>query len=305
MTVYFLDCQYSYWGWHDVLLELALHVVEKYGAKFEYQKGGHLVIEKFDNYRLPDSEILIHDEVNDRLYGLHWGETRTGMMDIFEKRNNPNDILLVTQFYNIYQRNFDRSTWNFKIKNTVYYPFVPQANHEYYYRQRKIIEMTKPETIIDKVFCLFTTIRPIGLQLREAGLVTEATNFMNIHDYLNLAINYKMGLALSGVAEVNFREIEYMAVGIPMLRMEYMTQLDPPLIPNYHYIAVSREGFPWDMYAERNGGPEYVEAYIKRYNEVKDDKELLSFVAKNAKEYYQAYCSPENRLKHLLTQIEL
>jgi hypothetical protein len=302
-TIFFLENQYPYWGWHEVLLEALIYIKDKYDAKLVHQKGGYLKIDKFD-YDLIDCELLIHDEEEDSLKCIFWGESRTGVFDIFEKRNNPKDILLVTQFYNIYPKTFDRSVWNFKIKNTTYYTFNPNVNHEYYYHQRKLYEYLN-ETTIDKLFCLFSTGRPIGEQLRAEGLITEREGPMTIHDYLMMAVKYRMGLALSGVAEVNFREIEYLSIGVPMLRIEYMTQLDPPLIPNYHYVAVDRSNFPWNMYADREGGPEYVEAYRQRYNEVKDDKDFLQFVAKNGRDYYTEYCNPFNRLKHVIEKLEL
>ena len=305
IKIYLLETQYQYWGWHDVLLELALSIKEKYSAEIVHQKGGHLKLLNFEDYMMPDSEILIHNEDEDILYGIHWGENRTQFFDIFEKRNNEKDTLLVTQFYNIFHKTFDRSQFNFKLKNTPYYTFTPWTNHEHYYSKRKLLEYKNYDSLIDQLFCLFTTHREVGIQLRERGIVSESPGLMNIDDYLKLAITYKMGLALPGVAEVNFREIEYMAIGLPMLRMEYMTQLNPPLIPNYHYVAVDRSNFLWDMYADRNGGDEYVNAYFKRFNEVKNDKEFLSFISKNAREYYTNYCSPQNRIQHLLTILEL
>jgi hypothetical protein len=59
------------------------------------------------------------------------------------------------------------------------------------------------------------------------------------------------------------------------------------------------------MYADREGGEDYVQAYKKRYNEVKDDKEFLSFISKNAREYYTQYCNPYNRMNHLINLLEL
>jgi hypothetical protein len=304
MKIYFLENQYPYWGWHQVLLEVINGLKNKYKIELVHQKGGHLRIEKF-NHNLSDCELLIHDEENDILKAIHWGESRSPLLDLFINRNKETDTILITQYYNIFHKDFDRSIYNFKIKNTTYYTFNPKCNYDYYYHQRKLLEEIKPDNFIDEMFFLFTTIRPLGLQLREAGIVSKEAPLLCIEDYCQMAINYKMGLAMAGVAEVNFREIEYMAIGVPLIRMEYMTQLDPPLIPNYHYIAVDRKNFPWDMYCDRNGGLEYVEAYKKRFYEVKDDKEFLSFVAKNARDYYVEYCSPINRVNHILKSLNL
>jgi phage pi2 protein 07 len=302
INVYFLETQYSYLGWHDIFLELVLHLKEKHNANIIHQFGGHLNLEKFGGYQMPDCEILIEDTEKDTLKGITFAEWRTGMLDIFEKRSNPNDVLLQTQFYNWFHKDFDRNSFKFQLKGTPFYTFTPSTNHEFFYHKRKF---KKFDELIDKVFFLFSTHRQDGITLRDRGIVSDSPGPLHINDYLSKAIDYKMGLAAPSLAELCYREIEYLAVGLPMLRLEYMTQLNPPLIPNYHYIAVDRSQFPWDANADRNGGPEYVEAYIKRFNETKDDKEFLEFIAKNGREYYTNYCSPQNKLKHILNLLNL
>lgn len=70
---------------------------------------------------------------------------------------------------------------------------------------------------------------------------------MNIDQYLEMAIKYKVGLGISSLAELCYRDIEYMAVGIPMIRLEYVTKTNPPLIPNFHYIAVDRKNIIYQV----------------------------------------------------------
>lgn len=302
INVYFLESQYVYLGWHDVFLELVVHLKEKHNANIIHQFGGHLKLEKFDGYDMPDCEILIEDTEKNTLKGITFSESQTKFLDIFQKRSNPDDILLQTQFYNWFHKDFDRNSFQFQLKGTPFYTFTPYTNHEFFYTKRKFKNFNE---LIDKVFFLFSTHRGDGAALRERGIVGESPGFLNINDYLELAIKYKMGLAAPSLAELAYREIEYLAIGLPMLRLEYMTQMNPPLIPNYHYIAVDRSQFPWDANADRIGGPEYVEAYIKRFNETKDDKEFLEFIAKNGREYYTQYCSPQNKLKHILNLLNI
>jgi len=223
-------------------------------------------------------------------------------LDIFTNRNNPNDILLQTQFHDWFHKDFDRSTFPFKLKGTTFYTFTPQTNHEFFYHLRRF---KSHEELIDKIFFLFTTHREDGIRMRELNILSESPGLLNIEDYLKLAIQHKVGLSLPSIAEICYREIEYMAVGLPMLRLEFMTQLDPPLVPNYHYIAIPRDGFPWDANADRNGGEAYVEAYKKRFFEVKDDKEFLDFISRNARDYYTKYCSPQNRVNVLMESLEI
>jgi len=301
MTIYFLETQYKYMGWNDVFLELVLKLKDKYNANIIHQKGGHLCIEKW-NYNLPDCEIIIHDEENDILKAITFAESRTQLFDIFTNRNNKEDILMQTQFYNWFPKEFERSSTVFKLKPTVFYTFTPTTNHEYFYNQRNF---KKYSDLVDKMFCLFTTQRSDPYALREMGLCSNSPGLLSIDDYLDLAIKYKVGLSISSVAEIAYREIEYMAIGLPNLRMEYMTPFGPPLIPNYHYIAISRENFPWDMNIDRTGGEKYVEAYKNKFLEIKDNYDFLDFISKNARDYYTKYCSPQNRVNHVLEYLEL
>jgi len=48
----------------------------------------------------------------------------------------------------------------------------------------------------------------------------------------------------------------------------------------------------------------YVQKYIDRFEEVKDDKDFLKFVSDNAFEYWENYCSPQNMLKSILIKLE-
>jgi hypothetical protein len=93
-----------------------------------------------------------------------------------------------------------------------------------------------------------------------------------------------------------------MAIGVPFIRFEYTTNLNPKLIPNYHYISIDR---PSDLVIDRLGNETHAAMIEKRFLEVKDDKEFLSFISKNAKEYYDTYLSRYNNVKHTLNLLEL
>lgn len=301
LNLYFLETQYPYLTWMDVFLELVIYLREHYDVNLIYQKGGKLRIPNYD-CEMSDCEILIEDPENNVMKGITFSESRNTFFDnIFVKRNNKNDRLMLTQFYNWFPRHFDAAqTYNFKILPTTYYTFRPTVNHDHWYRLRQMIDFDKQ---IDQMFCLSGTGRPLMWQLKEHGVLGPEQQ--GSESYFDHAIRYKVGFSITGTPEICCREIEYMAIGLPNFRLEYMTQLGPPLIPNYHYVTVDRSSFPWDANKDREGGPEYVAAHIKRFNEVKDDKEFLKFIAKNAREYYVEYCSQENRLKHILASLEL
>jgi hypothetical protein len=301
IKVYFLETEYHYMGWNDVFLELVNNLRDDFGAEIIHQKGGHQYLEKFD-YNMPDCELIIHDEEKDILKCITWSEAPTKLFEIYKERNNKNDILLLTQQAYWFPKDYDFSVYNFTVKPTTFYTFTPQTSHEHFYNLRRFKSF---DSLEDKMFCLFTTRREDPFKLRELGICGESPGLMNIEDYLKHAIKYKVGLSLSSLAEVCYRDIEYMAIGLPMLRLEYMTPFDPPMIPNYHYISIPRDGFDWSTNSDRAGGDKYVEAYKKRFLEVKDDKEFLDFIVKNAREYYVNYCSPQNRVAHVMNRLEL
>jgi hypothetical protein len=120
--------------------------------------------------------------------------------------------------------------------------------------------------------------------------------------YFDDIINYKVGLSVAGRGELCYRDIEYMALGIPFLRFEYNTKLSPNLIPNYHYISVDR---PEDLIKDRLGNQEHSKMLEKRFLEVKDDMEFLNFISNNARNYYETYLSRENRVAHTLNLLGL
>lgn len=319
-TVYHQGCVSLRWTWHDLYRELVLHLIDKYKANVVYDEGFDTIdhgngyvqsvpklrIDKW-NINVPDSEILIHDEENDVLRGISFSENWTRIIDLFTERNNPNDILLLTQQNNIFHTIIHQTgsfpTFPFKLKRTTFYPFNPIYNMEYFYHERRF---KKKEDLIDKMGGIYgaSSGRFDTERLSQLG-VLEYSHGYDYQSYLLKLTNYKMGLAIAGSGEICHREFEYMAMGIPMIRLEYMTQLDPPLIPNHHYVSVDITNFPKDMWLHRTGGEEYVEAYKNRFMEVKDDAEFLDFVAHNGRQYYVENCSPQNRLSVLLKQLEL
>lgn len=303
MNFYYLETIYQPSEWMTMFLELGLHLEKKYGAKIHHQKGGYLHIDEF-NYDLPDCVILIHDDETDKLIGVSFEDSPEQSVDVFIRRNKPGDILVLGQFFNRFPKDFDKSVYNFTIKDGTWYPGIAHTNYEYYYLQRQLYVGHYYETLIDQMFFLGNERGDIP-GLRDHGLCNLKPGNLHHIEYMNMAIKYKVGFSVGNVGEICYRDFEYMAVGIPMLRLEYRTQVTPPLIPNHHYIAVDRSQFPWDQRYDREGGTSYIEAYKKRFLEVKDDKEFLLAIAKNGRDYYEKYCCPSTRLNHLLSIIEL
>lgn len=276
-----------------------------------HPSGCKFYIEEFD-YHMLDCELIIYDEERDSLKIISQSELYSSCWQVLTKRNNKNDILIVPQLYDWFKKNeetgedsMDFSQYNFKISSSVFYTIPHEnINYEELYNQRKEKNFDQLE---DKLFMLFTTQREDPYKLSKLGYLNEDTTPVSPTEYFKKAINHKIGLSIATLAEYCYRDIEYMAIGIPFLRVEYIRDLNPPLIPNYHYIAIDRKKYGFGYYSglDRIGGDKYVQAYIDRFLEVKDDKDFLEFIANNAREYYLKYCSPENRLTHILNLLEI
>ena len=108
---------------------------------------------------------------------------------------------------------------------------------------------------------------------------------------------------MAGVGELCYRDIECMAVGVPLIRFEYQVEMHEKLIPNFHYISVP---YPDDMprhndvATDRFALEHHAKMIEQRFLEVIDDTEFLSYISKNAREYYERNLSPKNRVNKTL-----
>ena len=159
-----------------------------------------------------------------------------------------------------------------------YYFQTDFVNLDVLYEKRKHIK-----TKLDKIYFKGSTSYRPFLDYISSDIITNNDTVTPTENYLNDLINYKLGLSIDGVGEFCYRDIELMGMGVPMLRYEFVSQMNTPLIPNYHYISVDR---PKDLLLYREGTKKHAAKLIERYEEVIDDKEFLEFISKNARQYF-------------------
>jgi hypothetical protein len=179
----------------------------------------------------------------------------------------------------------------------IYFPSTIDDLEVFYHKRKKI------ESFIDKMYFRGSSIgdRPIVTHINPEYL----NGYLPIGGpltYFEDLIKYKIGFSVGGRGELCYRDVEYLALGIPMLRFNYNSELNPNLIPNYHYIGVER---PEGLILDRLANEEHAIILEERFLEVKDDKEFLNFISKNAREYYINYLSRQNRVKHTLNLLNL
>lgn len=94
------------------------------------------------------------------------------------------------------------------------------------------------------------------------------------------------------VGEFCYRDMEYMALGVPFIRIEYKDSVHQGLFPNHHYISIPRE-YAYDAYNKY--GNEGVASLIQeKHQEVLTDESLLHHVSNNQITWFDNYAKWPN-----------
>ncbi len=184
----------------------------------------------------------------------------------------------------------------------IYFPSNLLNLDAYYYKRKYITELN------NTLYFRGTSLqdRPI-LQHFSSGILSNLDPILP-NEYYEELIQAKIGLSIGGRGELCYRDIEYMAIGIPFLRFEYQTQLLPNLIPDYHYISVP---FPTDLpkvndlACDRLGEKHHAALLEQRFLEVRNNQEFLNFIAANARDYYEKYLSPTAHVNYTIQLLAL
>ena len=178
-----------------------------------------------------------------------------------------------------------------KVRPWIFLSFK-EFDYDHYRKLRE--EKTKFD---DKLFYLGSGIdsyRKCVKEVEDKGYL-QKTGGYSFETYLDKMISSKVGLShyldldkyttpFDHPGEFCYRDIEYMAVGLPFIRIEYKDSVHDPLIPNYHYISIPREHayVAW----EKNKEVGVADLYIQKYLQVKDDQRFLNYISKNQKDWF-------------------
>lgn len=172
------------------------------------------------------------------------------------------------------------------------------TNLDFFYYKRKYEVSTFKKKLY---FRGATRDRPI-LQHFSPNILIDYKNLKDTFSYFHEVIQHKVGLSVSGVGQFCYRDIEYMAMGIPFVRFEYTCQMKQALIPNVHYISVPR---PPDLLIDGRGNKSHALMIEKRYLEVIDDDNFLKYIANNARNYYEQFLQYPNNIKYTLDSLNI
>ncbi len=272
-----------------------------------YYEGAHysrmkiqLQKRKYEHLELMECEYVIEDTDSGDFWILSIAEQLTG--GILLEQNNPHlQKVLYSQYIP------DQMVHHTRENANKYIPwiFFPQnvIDLESYYNKRK----EKTELIPKLFFRGNTEYRPI-VNYIDPDVLSD-TRKIEPSEYFDFLSDHEVCLSIGGVAngDLCYRDIECMAMGVPFLRFDFVTTLNPALIPNYHYISVPLQlDLPKqrDVLKDRLGNESHAKLLEKRFLEVIEDKNFLNFISKNAREYYETYLSREGRVRHTINLLK-
>ena len=302
------------------LLDSLYEVVLVNGAEFSRDNT---------NYALLDCEALIFIEQENKAIGLSFADLESNLISLFIERNSSDDKFFCTQYTNtrLYSAHEEVNEFKFQWFPLTYYESNCFFSLTQFYTKRLLLSNFTNKIIFRK---------RARYERGTLNCLNQSPWFLNrpplynfiedFNSYFEELIYYKVGLSIAGLGEICYRDIEYMAIGLPMLRLQYITNLNPPLIPNVHYISIDRPSHSgsldynkmmdclpliihsrkmrkhtcnFEIRKEQLGGSEYAVKYIERFLEVKDDLSFLQFISKNARAYYEKYLDKTIRAKYL------
>jgi hypothetical protein len=242
-----------------------------------------------ENYDSKEIKILsVSDYFSDINLGLFNNERAKPFINkVLISQFNRKDIL-----HHCYDKNIDNiySPW-------IYFPSNLYDLNSLYNQRKKI------SSFIDKFYFRGTGLehRPM-IRFFNTDLFYGGNSIGNFDNYANELINYKIGFSCAGSAQICYRDIEYMAMGIPMLRFEYTNEMSPNLIPNFHYISA---GPPIENRDEHIATQEHAKLIEEKFLQIKDDKNFLDFISNNAREYYLNFIHDQNGIDHTINLLGL
>lgn len=120
-------------------------------------------------------------------------------------------------------------------------------------------------------------------------------DYKNLPEYAYELADYRCGLSFTGAAEICFRDMELMGLGIPIIRpLLTSVEFKEPLIPDVHYIS-----FEGDTAESKQ------QALIDKWEEVKHKYDFLDYIGDNARKWYLKNIRLDTQAKLFIDSINL
>lgn len=133
---------------------------------------------------------------------------------------------------------------------------------------------------------------------------------IDFNSYIQEALNYKVALSIGGgggvvgarCGDICFRDIEMFGLGIPLLRPQYVIEMQDRLIPDTHYISVDVD---FDDLFKYSNHELLAEKIADKYQKVINDTEFLEYISSNARDWYCRNVASPNITERITTLLHL
>jgi len=287
--------------------------IEELCKKYEVERVGFEVSEPYkfniktsvqdEPMYLYESDCLVENLETDEFHIMSVNDILHHNL-LMEKSNPKLKSVFFSQFIRKHFISNVGEEFMYKYHPWIYFPFNTTNLEQFYYKRKTCKNFLKNKMFFKGI----TEDRPI-IHFFNKQLLEFEKNLCSSENYFENLIEHKIALSIGGRGEKCYRDIECMAVGVPILRFEYLSEFNPELIPNYHYISVPMpRNYPknsMNIECDRLGYKEHAEILEKRFLEVVDDTEFLEFIAGNARNYYNDYLSHGNNVKYTIKLLGL
>jgi hypothetical protein len=189
--------------------------------------------------------------------------------------------LQIKKIYNIDHYNFQ---YPLGVPNS--YDYIKEVESDY------IMDKKKRKAIF--IGAMYGTRIPLTNILSKHNLFEIYDNSKGYYglEYFKKINEYRVSLSFNGNGEFCLRDLESMGLRIPCLRSKLKTNFYNELLPDYHYINGGKEcSNAWFTYSDSKI-EDIALQYIDALERIIDDKEKLSNISKNSKDYFNSYCTP-------------
>ena len=245
------------------------------------------------NPPISDVDCVIENTDTGEIKAISFTEYFNHYVSHLAKSGTCTNVLLAHfNWSNLYywMKNEDAIKHMYKVKPWVFLPFQEFDYKSYREKRNRIIDFN------EKIFWLGSGVDDYRKMIRvmdNKGYM-QPINGISHEEYLERLINSKIGISYyldlnkyntpyDHPGEFCYRDIEYILLGLPFIKIEYKDTTHNPLLPNYHYISIPRE-HAYVAYANK-GDEGVADLYIERYNEVINDTDFLNYISKNQIEW--------------------
>lgn len=298
--------------WFDLFKE---HLNKDFDVDYINCADGNVYIQNFlyeeRVYPVSDVDMILENRINGEICCISFTEYfNSGIVHYMNNFRFKSMILVHFNYHHLYYwTKRDRVEHKMNLVKPWIFPVYNEFDVDKYRAIRDGSELN------DKLFFKgsgLDSYRIAVKNLAEQGIID--TEVHELGDYLTLMAKSKIALGyyqdldryvtpFDYPGEFCYRDMEYVSIGVPFIRIEYRDSIYNGLYPNHHYISINRE-LAYRAF-ENSGNHGVAELIREKYEEVKDDKFFLDSISKNQREYYDKYVRWPNSAKLAYKQLGL